>query len=373
MKASITLGKIAGIEIGLHYSWFAILALVTWSLATGFLPDRYPGWAPGTYWATGLVAPLLLFGSVLLHELAHSLVAQARGIPVHGITLFLLGGVSNLQADARRPRDEFAIAIVGPLASLGIAAVLWTVLLVSTDTRTPVMAVVWYLAFLNFILAVFNLLPAFPLDGGRVLRSIVWAITGNLSKATSIAALGGQAVGFILMGVGVLDILYGGFSGVLYVILGWFLLSAATISKRETVANAGYEGVRVRDVMETAPVTIGPDIPLSEAVFDYFLRHGTGAMPVCSGDTLLGIITLSDVKGVPRDVWSGVSVRDEMTPLPLWHVGPEDVLLRAMTLLGEHSINQVPVMSGDRLVGLLRRAHIIRFMHSRGEMGRGLD
>ena len=167
MKASIRLGKIAGVDIGIHYSWFAVLVLVSWSLAEGFLPNRYPGWSTGVYWATGFFAALLLFVSVLVHELAHSLVARARGVPVEGITLFLLGGVSNLRADARRAVDEFVISVVGPLTSFVLAGIFWAGAVALRHSETPAAAVVWYLALINLILALFNLLPAFPLDGGR--------------------------------------------------------------------------------------------------------------------------------------------------------------------------------------------------------------
>ena len=211
MKSSIRLGKIAGVDVGIHYSWFAVLALVSWSLSRGLLPEHFPGWSGHAYWATGVLAALALFASVLVHELAHSLVAKARGFPVEGITLFLLGGVSNLKAESRHPRDELVISAVGPLTSLGLAAFFGLALALLRDSdastassvwfltmvdlaNSPLAAVVWYVALVNLLLAGFNLLPAFPLDGGRVLRSVVWGFTGSLSRATGVAARGGQIV-----------------------------------------------------------------------------------------------------------------------------------------------------------------------------------
>ena len=225
MKASIRLGSIAGVEVGLHYSWFLVVVLVSWSLSVSFLPDRYPGWSEPTYWIAGVASALLLFVSVLVHEMAHSLVARARGFPVSGITLFVLGGVSNLKADARKASDEFVIATVGPLTSFVLAAVLWLVWLVVGDGKSPVDAILFYLAFINALLGAFNMLPAFPLDGGRVLRSAIWALTGSHTKATRISSLAGQIVGIGMMVLGVVQFLWGGsfISGIWLALLGWFL------------------------------------------------------------------------------------------------------------------------------------------------------
>ena len=387
MKASIHLGKIAGVDVGIHYSWFAVLALVTWSLSDGFLPQHFRGWAAAVYWGTGIAAALLLFASVLFHELAHSLVAKARGFPVRGITLFLLGGVSNLTAESRRARDEFVISAVGPLSSLALAAAfgiatyafqdgrardaadLWLLTTVSVS-NTPLAAVVWYLALVNLLLAAFNLLPAFPLDGGRVLRSVIWATTGSLSRATSIAARGGQVVGILLMGLGALQAFQGNFLGGLwYAFVGWFLHGAATSSRRAVTAEAEFEGIRVIDVMDRQPATIGPEASIPEAVYEHFMRPGVRSLAVCEGASLVGIITLADIKGVPREWWPRLTVRDRMTPMPLRQVEPGDRLFHAFDLLGQHSIHQAPVLEGDRLVGMLSRAHIIRYLHARKELG----
>ncbi len=370
MKASIRLGKIAGIEIGIHYSWFVVLALFTWSLAAGFFPDRYEGWSQVTYWGTAIVAALLLFASVLVHELAHSLVARGRGFPVEGITLFILGGVSNLRAEARGPKDEFVISAAGPLTSVVLAVIFRLALVPLGDRDTPVAAVLTYLALVNVLLALFNLLPAFPLDGGRVLRSIIWGATHSLSKATSVAARVGQVAGYLFIAAGVFEVLRGNFLGGLWIaFVGWFLQSAASTSLREMEAEASLKGILVEDVMERHPLTIGPDVSIQEAVFDYFLRHGKRALPVVEGDRLMGILTLTDVKSVPQQHWGSRKVRDEMTPVPLKSLSPHDELAQALVLLGQDSLNQAPVVEGGQLVGLLSRANIIQYLHSRRELG----
>ena len=387
MRPSIRIGKIAGVEVGVHYTAFVTLAMVAWSLANGVLPNEFPGWSNGTYWATGLLAGLLLFASVLVHELAHSVVARFRGIPPEGITLFLLGGVSNLKSESGKARDEFVISAVGPLTSLVLAFAFGLILLGLRDdsargvsgvwfltrldvTNAPVAAVVWYLALINLLLAGFNLLPAFPLDGGRVFRSVVWGVTGSLSKATTVAARGGQVVGLGMIGVGALQMFQGNILGGLWFgLIGWFLHGAATSSRHETVSRELARGVRVRDVMDRYPVTIGPDVSIADALHEYFVRGSARSLPVCEGDRLVGIISLTDIKGVPQGRWGVVTVKDNMTPMPLRLVKPDDDLSHALTLLGAHSIHQLPVLEGDRLVGLLTRAHVIRHLHSQGELG----
>ena len=370
LKASIRLGKIAGIEIGLHYSWFVVLALVSWSLATNLLPGRYPGWTTSAYWTTGFLAAFLLFASVLVHEMAHSLVARALGFEVGGITLFILGGVSSLKADSGRARDELMISAVGPLTSVVIAGIFGLLSIPLSDSTTQVAAVVWYLGLINLLLALFNLLPAFPLDGGRMLRASVWGITGNHLKATRIATLGGQVLGIGLMALGAYQFISGNyFGGIWFAFIGWFLQNAAGQSQTQTAVESGLRGVRVRDVMDLSPATVDPNATIAEAVFGHFLRAGARSMPVCDGDILLGIISLTDVRRLPRDRWEILTVRHQMTPIPLKVIGPDDDLSLALDVLAEHAIHQLPVMEEGRLAGLLTRAHVIRYLHSIRELG----
>ena len=232
MTSTFRLGQIAGIPLGLHYSFFVLLALLTWRVSGDILPDRYPGWDSWVYWATGVVAAVLLSASVVVHELAHSLVARSRGIVVGGINLFILGGVSNLEADSRRARDEFLIAIVGPATSLLISVILLGVLAVMSGGNSPINAVIWYLALVNLVLSIFNLLPVFPLDGGRVLRSIIWAVTGSHRGATRVSSILGRTAGIGLMALGVLWFVNDNqLGGVWLVFIGWFVQVAARRSK----------------------------------------------------------------------------------------------------------------------------------------------
>ena len=384
MKPSIRLGKILGIEVGVHYSLLLVLLYFSWSLANGFLPGLNPFWSTATYWAVGFTAALLLFASVLVHELAHSVVARASGFQVEGITLFLLGGVSSFKAEDKGPRHEFVISAVGPAASLALAALLFVAYrLVGSDgaPTTPLgrvtaplsvmEALLLYLWFINLALGIFNLLPAFPLDGGRILRAIIWATTGSVSLATRIAARGGQLVGILMIAWGAWQVWQGQFGGLFLVFVGLFLNGTANAARKEVEADTRMQGRRVEDAMQPDPPTIEPGVAVAAAVYGPLMRPGVRALPVCDGETLVGIITLSDIEGAPRHEWTSTQVRERMTRAPIWTLDLHDDLAVGLQLLGEHSINQAPVLHEGRLVGLLSRADIIRFMHLNGKQNGG--
>jgi Zn-dependent protease len=364
------MGRIAGIEIGIHYTWLLAFVLISLSLAQGFFPQAYPGWNPWTYWVTGILAALLLFVSVLLHELAHSLVAQARGLPVQSITLFIFGGVSNIGEEADKPAVEFVIAIVGPLTSLVLAGIFWGALQAIGKPESALAAMLYYLFLINALLAAFNILPGFPLDGGRVLRSILWSTTGSLTKATNIAATVGRLFGWALIALGVFRLLTGDFLGGLWIaFIGWFLSSAADASRRDVTLREHLRGVPVREVMDTNTEAVSPQTSVEEVIRSIFLQNRRRAVPVCQNDRLVGIVTLSDVKVVPQSKWSQTSVAEIMTRQPLYRVTPEDDLNSAMRLLTQHDINQVVVLHDERLVGLLNHADIIRHLQLSQELG----
>ena len=370
MKASLRLGRIAGIEIGIHYTWLLAFILIAWSLAQGFFPQVYPGWSLTTYWITGIVAALLLFVSVLLHELAHSLVAQARGLPVRSITLFIFGGVSNLEEEAERPAVEFSMTIVGPLTSLVLAGIFWGLRQLIETPDSPLAAMLSYLWQINALLAAFNLLPGFPLDGGRVLRSILWGTTGDLVKATNIAATVGRLFGWGFIAFGVFQLLQGNFLGGLWIaFIGWFLSSAADASRREITLREHLSGVPVREVMDPNTETVSPQTPVEEVVRAIFLQGRRRAVPVCQDDRLVGIVTLTDVKELAQTKWAQTPVAEIMTRQPLYHVIPDDDLNSAMRMIAQHDINQVLVLSEGRLVGLLNRADIIRHLQLSQDLG----
>ncbi len=370
MKNSINLGRIGGIEIGIHYSWLLAFILITWVLAGGFFPEFYEGWAQYVYWLTGAVAALLLFGSVLIHELAHSFVARARGMSVNSITLFVFGGVSNLEEEPEQPRVEFAMAIVGPMASLLLAGVFWGFSLLVPDQQSPLAALLGYLAWLNALLAGFNLLPGFPLDGGRVLRSIIWGSTGNLTRATNIVATIGQLLGWAAIGYGVFQLLSGNLIGGLWIaFIGWFLSNAADAGRRQVSVRENLRGVRVRDVMDGDLEHIGPDATVEDLVQRVFLKDRLRAVPVMRDDHLIGIVTLTDAKRLPQEKWAETHVEDLMTKEPLHRIGPDDDLNSALQLMGQHDLNQLLVMKEGRLVGMISRADIIRYLQVVDDLG----
>jgi Zn-dependent protease/CBS domain-containing protein len=369
LRSSFRLGRIAGIEIGFHYSWLLAFGLIAWSLARGFFPQSYPGWSLTTYWVTGVLAALFLFVSVLIHEMAHSLVANARGLPVHSITLFIFGGASNIEGEPEKPRVEFAIAVVGPLASLVLAGIFWGFYQLVEGSFSPLAAMLFYLALINALLAGFNLLPGFPLDGGRVLRSILWGTTGNLVKATNIAATVGRFLGWGLIGFGVFQLFGGNFLGGLWIaFIGWFLSSAADASRRDVTVKEHLSGVRVREVIDLSPEIISPQASIEELVRDVFLSRHHRAAAVYQDDRLVGIVTISDVKRRPQPDWSQTPVGEIMTPSPLYSVGMNDDLESALRLLAQHDLNQLPVLEEGQLVGFLNRADIIRYLQLSQEL-----
>jgi len=369
MKGAIRLGSIRGIEIGVHYNWLLIFFLVAWSLAMGYFPQSYPGWTSLVYWTTGVIASILLFVSVLLHELAHSFVAQARGLPVRSITLFIFGGVSNIVREAENPRTEFAMAVVGPLSSLVIAGVFYGLFLVVPNKLDPLAALLSYLALINAFLAVFNLIPGFPLDGGRVFRSIIWGATGNLVKATNIAGRVGLVFGWGLIGVGLFQILAGNFLGGIWIaFIGWFLSSAAESSRQETTVQEYLKGFRVKDVMTPNPQTIGPGATVLEVVQGIFSQYHRRAVPVARDGKLVGIVTLTNIRGLPQEKWAITPVEAIMSRAPLQCVSPEDDLARAMAMIAEQDVNQVLVCTDGGLVGILSRADIIRHLQYTQEL-----
>jgi len=369
MKASFKLFRIAGIDIGIHYTWLFIFAFFSWTLAQTYFPAYYT-WSATAYWITGVIASLLIFVSVLLHELAHSLVANARGIPVHSITLFILGGVSNMEEEPQKPAAEFAMAIVGPGTSLLLAAIFWGLTRLPGDKTVPVAAIISYMAYINLLLGAFNLLPGFPLDGGRVLRSIIWGSTGSLSRATDIAGRIGQIFGWGFIGVGVYFLVQGDiFNGLWLAFIGWFLNSSADASRKEITLRERLSHFKVRELINPNIETIRPETTVSEMVMNVFRRQPGRAVPVCRDDKLVGIVTITDVKKIPQEQWGSTTVERIMTASPLYTVSPEDNLNTAMQLIAHHDINQVLIKENDKCAGLLSRADIIRFIQMSHELG----
>ena len=372
MKASLKLFRIAGIDIGIHYTWLFIFVFFTWTLAQGYFPAQFPHWSAATYWISGAVTSIILFISVLIHELAHSLVAKARGLPVSSITLFILGGVSNLEEEPKRPMIEFTMAIVGPLASLLLALIFWGIAraMGTANASQPVNAVISYLALINLSLGIFNLLPGFPLDGGRVLRSIIWGSTNNLTKATNIAARIGQFFGWALIAVGIYLVFQVSlFSGIWMAFIGWFLMSAADASRKEVTLRERLGHIKVRELMNMNTPTITPETTVQDMVMGIFRKQHDRAVPVCQSQQLIGIATITDIKKVPHEKWGVTPVKDIMSGGSLYTVTPDDNLYTAMELIGKHNINQVLIKNETQCAGLLTRADIIRYIQMSQELG----
>src|SRR6266446_5542455 len=357
MPGSFRIGKIAGIDIDINVSWIIILVLLTVSLATGWFPQLYPGWSSATYWVVGLISALLLFVSVLLHELAHSLVARRRALPVKSITLFIFGGVSNIEQEPKSPGVEFQMAVVGPLTSLLIGAVCFLLQLPLRGTNSPLEGILFYLAVTNVLLGVFNLIPGFPLDGGRVLRSIIWKITGSMRQATRVATITGQVIAYLFILLGVWLFFTGNIlNGIWLGFIGWFLLSAAQSANSQAMLTSVFNRVTVGEVMNPKPATVPANISLQQLVDAYFLPGGLRYALVMQADHLVGLITLSDIRHIPREQWGQVPVSTAMIPLSRLHVvTPQQSLSDVLPLMAGRDVNQLPVVQNDALVGIVSR------------------
>ena len=371
MPGSLRIGKIFGIDIYIHISWVIILVLLTWSLAVGWFPVLYHGFSAVTYWVLGFIAAVLLFVSVLLHELAHSFVARARGLPVKNITLYIFGGVSNIEKEPGSPGVEFQIAVVGPLTSLLIGVLAFALFFLLGQYSSALGAILWYLGYANILLGIFNLIPGFPLDGGRVLRSIVWKIDGNLRRATRIVTVVGQIIAYLFILVGIWLFFVGYFIDGLWLgFIGWFLLSSAQSANSEVMLQSVFRGVTVSEVMNTAPTTVPANISLQKLVDEYFLPLGLRSAFVIQGDRLAGLITLSDIRHVPREEWGQTPVGLAMIPRDRLHiVSPQQSLNDVLPLMAGRDVNQLPVVQDERLVGVLSRDAIVRYLEIRRNLG----
>jgi Zn-dependent protease len=368
---TIRLVRLLGFDILIHWSWLIIFTLFTWSLATGYLPSVYPEWSAERRWIAAAITSALFFGSILVHELSHSIVARARGLGVSSITLFLFGGVSSLGGEPRSARDEFWIAVVGPLTSFAIGAVAAGVWLLTRDgDATVVAAISGYLAYINVAVGIFNLLPGFPLDGGRVLRSAVWAANHNMLAATRIAANAGRVVAAIMIGVGLLMVFTGGLGGLWLAVIGWFLWNAAESSYQQLLLQNSLQGLTAGMLAGPATMRVPPDITLRQFAEDYLLAHNQRAFFVgVEGGDAIGLITLSDLHKHPRDQWDQISVFRAMTPKErLITVTPRTPAIEALQSMAEHNINQLPVVSGRDVEGLLTRAALIRAIQFRADV-----
>lgn len=388
------IGRIFGINIRINWSWLLILALIVWNLTSVF-GQAHPEWSPLLRGGVALVAALLFFASVLAHELAHSLMARAQGLPVRNITLFLFGGVSNIQREPPSPRAEFLITIVGPATSIVLGlffifgGIVWAgqrgvaLTQVAGDDPTavlrqlgPVVTVLFWLGPINLLLGVFNLIPGFPLDGGRILRSALWALTDNLRRATRWASWVGQGVAWLLIIAGI-SMIFGAnlpvfgsgvLGGVWLAFIGWFLNSAAIQSYRQVVVQDLLEDVPVSRVMRPQPPTVAADSSVDTLV-NAIMGGDERAFPVIADGQLVGLVTLEDVRRVPRAAWPATRVREIMTPTAeLVTLDVNEDAAEALHKLQTRDVRQVPVLQNGRVSGLLRRRDIMKWLQLQGEM-----
>ena len=373
MGGAFSLGRIFGIQFRIHYSWFIIFVLITGSLSWQYFPYTYPEWSAPTYWLTGIATSLLFFASVVAHELAHSLVARANDIPVKSITLFLFGGVAHMTREASRHGAELRMALAGPVASLVIGGLFFGLHLLLQSVNEPLAALTFWLARINVVLALFNLIPGFPLDGGRVFRSLLWRFSGNYQRATRIAFEVGRGVGYLFVAGGVILMFLSRenwFNGLWLAFIGIFLTYMATASYRQTQWQAALMGVKVADVMTTTCPVISPYVTISRVVQDYIFVGGHQCFMVTDGGELQGILTLRNIKSVDQKTWDTTAVSDVMTPAErLKVVRMDEEVLSVLEQMEEYGISQMPVESEGRVIGLVTRDDVLRLLYTRSRLG----
>ncbi|RPH38902.1 MAG: site-2 protease family protein [Planctomycetota bacterium] len=356
----IQVAKVIGIPIYLHFSWLIIFGLIVWTLSTGYFPAKYPDLPASSYWAKGLVASLLFFVSILLHELGHAVVARLHGLRTRSITLFIFGGVAQLEKDPRDGRAEFWMAAAGPVVSLALAGFFYACANLPFVGPSAA-AVAKYLALINLILAVFNLVPAFPMDGGRLLRGALWGPLGK-ARATRIASTAGTFFAFLLIFIGVFSLIRGdALGGLWYILIGWFIKDASTASYQQVRLDEALRGVTVRDAMVDTVVTVPSAGSVAEAARELFLRTGYGGYPVTRGDAVIGLLCLKDVLRLSAEEREATSVQGAMRPLTDAIVTEPDVPLPlAIARMAQAGTARLLVMHGDQLVGLLTMSGVIR-------------
>lgn len=389
-RGGIKVGQFFGINIHIDWSWLLIFLLITWNLATGF-SQIHPDWSTTLAWGMGLLASVLFFASVLAHEMAHSLVAQSQGLPVRRITLFLFGGVSNIEREPPSPKSEFLIAIVGPVTSIVLGLIFILISGVSMDAvvatggqgmealanLSPLTTMLLWLGPINLILGVFNMVPGFPLDGGRILRSILWSATDSLRRATRWASYVGQGTAWLMIGSGIAMVFgvripffgSGLVSGLWLAFIGWFLHSASVQGYQQVVVRDILEGIPVERMMKRDASSVSGDITVSHLVQE-IMDSDDYAFVVMEGDQMVGIVTLQDMRKVNKDRWDETRVREIMTPREeLELVSPDEDAAETLSTISQRDIRQIPVVQNDSLLGVVRRQDIIRWLqiHSDAE------
>jgi Zn-dependent protease/predicted transcriptional regulator len=374
MRTDIKLGRVFGIQIGLHYSWFLIAFLIVLSVAREF-SAAHKDWGQSLIWSLSVVTALLFFVSLLLHELAHSLVAKSRNLPVRAITLFALGGVSQIEKNPADAGTEFWMAIVGPLTSCAIGGVClgtarWCGWAPGAGGATPVVAMLVWLGYINLGLGIFNLIPGYPMDGGRVLHAILWWKTGNADQSTRLAARIGEGVGFVFIALGVMQVFAGAaFNGIWIAFIGWFLMQAAAESYREVETGPILTGRHVADLMSSDCPTVDAHLDVQHFVDDEMLRSGKRCFLVEEDGAFAGLITPHEIKHVERRQWPSTTLSSVMLPAAGLHtVTPETSLKDALDVMATNDVNQLPVLVSGHPRGMVSRSQVLQLFQTRAEL-----
>lgn len=366
---TLRLFKVIGVQVDIDYSWFVIFVLVFVSLSAGYFPQAYPGNSTAAYWITGLFATLLFFASVLIHELSHAAMGNWLGEKVERITLFIFGGMAHLSGEPKNPDDEIKIAAVGPLSSIVLAIIFWVIAGIISFAPTLWVAVFQYLAIVNLVLGVFNLLPGFPLDGGRLFRAILWKRSGDLQRATARAADWGNSIAWGLMALGVLEIFAGSLDGLWLIFIGLFLRAAAAGGYQSTMVEAVLQHTRVSDIMTREPVTLTPETPVGDAIDNYFLRLGYGGFPVVEDGRVVGVLSLSNIRDCTLEERAHKSVKDLMRPLaPTMEISPDASAAEAMHRMNDAGSGRLVVIEQGKLTGLVTRTGLFRLVQLRTQL-----
>lgn len=361
-----------GIPVIIHYTLWIVFVLIAWSLARGYMPQQYPGLSLATYWAIGIASAIILFASVLVHELSHSYIAKKNGLPIARITLFFFGGVSEMTEEPQDPGLEVRMAAAGPLMSFLIAGVLGGFWYLTEFAKAPIAitATLGYGALINAALGVFNLLPAFPLDGGRVFRGSLWKQSKSLVRATRTATRVSEGLSLLMMLGGFVAIIYGDLvDGIWIVVLGWFIRSGAVTSLRQTLISETMAGVMVGNIMSQNVLTLPPDITLQQVVSDYFLVHPHGGYPVVKDGEILGLITLQSVRSIPKERWGSETVREAMIPYERTVTVQRTLtVLDAMQRMAREKVGRILVVEGGRLIGIVTQGDLVKSIRTREEL-----
>lgn len=364
--------KLMGFEVRVDLSWIIIAVLIAWSLSTGFFPSRFLNYSTRTYWIMGFFGAIGLFVSIVAHEFSHSLVARKYGIPIRGITLFIFGGVAEMTEEPRTPAAEFMMAIMGPIASILIALVCYGVYVVGMKAGWPypVTGVMYYLSMINGILAAFNMLPAFPLDGGRVLRSILWYVKGNLKWATRVSSRIGSFFGLFLIFLGVFDVITGNFiSGMWSFLIGWFLKRAAEASYQQLITKKALEGETLSRFMSVNPVTVSPSVTIQQLLEDYVYKHHFKLFPVVENDRLIGCVSTRQVKNIPREEWPYKTVGDIAYSCNADNtIGPDADVSAALSLMLKNNSSRLMVVEQGHLLGIVSLKDLMEFLSLKIEL-----